>query len=107
MNGLPSASFRASPRLKWRNRGVAVALVLVVAGMVTLVSYSVPLDRLFCQVTGFGGTTQRAVVDATTKLGRLITVRFNTDVAPNLPWRFAPEQREVQVHLGEEKLVFF
>ena len=107
MSGRLSASFRASPRLKWKNRRVAAALVLVIAGMVTLVSYSVPLYRLFCQVTGFGGTTQRAVVDGTTKLGRLITVRFNTDVMPNLPWRFLPEQRDVQVHLGEEKLVFF
>jgi cytochrome c oxidase assembly protein subunit 11 len=107
MNGWPSASLQASPRLKWRNRRVAAALVVVVAGMVTLVSYSVPLYRLFCQVTGFGGTTQRAVVDSTSKLGRLIMVRFNTDVAPNLPWRFLPEQRNVQVHLGEEELVFF
>ena len=107
MNGRPSASFQASPRLKWRNLKVAAALVLVIAGMVMLVCYSVPLYRLFCQVTGFGGTTQRAVSDGTTKLGRLITVRFNTDVAPNLPWRFLPEQREVQVQLGEEKLVFF
>ncbi len=85
----------------------AAALGAVVAGMVTLVSYSVPLYRLFCAATGFGGTTQRAAAAIAPVSSRVVTVRFSTDVAPGLAWRFEPLQQEVTVHLGEEKLVFF
>ncbi len=95
------------PQRKGRIRLTVAALTPVIALMVTLVAFSVPLYRLFCAATGFGGTTQRADA-ATGAVGdRAITVRFSTDVAPGLPWRFEPEQREVRVHLGEEKLVFF
>jgi cytochrome c oxidase assembly protein Cox11 len=75
--------------------------------MATLVAFSVPLYRLFCAATGLGGTTQRAGAAIGPVKGRVVTVRFSTDVAPGVPWRFEPEQREVRVHLGEEKLVFF
>jgi cytochrome c oxidase assembly protein Cox11 len=83
------------------------ALSAVIAVMAVLVAFSVPLYRLFCSATGFGGTTQRADL-ATGAVGkRIVTVRFTTDVAPGLPWRFEPEQRSVKVRPGEEKLVFF
>ncbi len=75
--------------------------------MTTAVSYSVTLYRLFCQVTGAGGYTQRAASDHTAQSARTVTVSFNTDVAPGMPWRFVPVQRSVTVHLGEEALVFF
>lgn len=68
---------------------------------------SVPLYDLFCKVTGFGGTTQ--VAEAATKpVGeRTMTVRFNADISGDMPWAFEPLQREVQVKVGEEKLVFY
>jgi cytochrome c oxidase assembly protein Cox11 len=89
---------------KW---ATVAALGAILAVMVTLVSYSVPLYRLFCAATGFGGATQR-VAGVTGKVSdRVVTVRFTTDVAPGLPWRFGPVLPEVKVHLGEEKLVFF
>ncbi len=97
----------AMDRQRRKNLRTAAALLLLVGVMVTLVSYSVPLYRLFCAVTGYGGTTQIAEVDVAGASNRIITVRFDTAVAPNLPWRFMPEQRQVKVHLGEEKLVFF
>ena len=75
--------------------------------MTTAVSYSVTLYRLFCQVTGAGGYTQRAATDTATQSARAVTVSFNTNVAPGMPWRFVPVQRSVTVHLGEEALVFF
>ena len=79
----------------------------ILAAMVTLVSFSVPLYRLFCAATGYAGTTQRAVADTQNPLARTVTVRFDTSVADGLPWRFEPVQDAVKVHLGEEKLVFF
>lgn len=101
---LPDPSRAARRR---RNVPVVLALLAAIGVMVTLVSYSVPLYRLFCAATGFGGTTRRAENDLGTPSRRIITVRFNTMVEPGLPWRFRPEQSKVTVHLGEEKLVFF
>ncbi len=82
-------------------------LLAAVGGMTVLVSYSVTLYRLFCEATGAGGTTQRVASDTATISERMVTVDFDTDVAPNLPWRFRPVQKQVRVHLGEDTLVFF
>ncbi len=95
------------PRRRMRKWATVAALGAVLAAMVTLVSFSVPLYRLFCAATGFGGATQRATAATDAISNRVVTVRFTTDVAPDLPWRFRPEQSEVKVRLGDEKLVFF
>ncbi|MGH7153078.1 MAG: cytochrome c oxidase assembly protein [Acetobacteraceae bacterium] len=84
-----------------------LGLFLAIGVMTTLVSYSVTLYRLFCQVTGALGTTQRAAADTVTELPRMMTVSFDTNVTPGMPWRFEPVQRRVRVHLGQETLVFF
>lgn len=84
-----------------------LGLLAAVAVMTTLVSYSVTLYRLFCQATGALGTTQRVAADTAAESARTVTVSFDTNVAPGLRWRFAPVQRQVQVHLGQEALVFF
>ncbi len=99
----------ADPIRARRIRTVATVagLCLAVGVMTTLVSYSVTLYRLFCQATGALGTTERAASDDATQSARTVTVSFNTDVAPGMPWRFVPVQRSVTVHLGEEALVFF
>jgi cytochrome c oxidase assembly protein subunit 11 len=95
---------RASNR---RNSLTAIALVGVVAGMAGLAYASVPLYRLFCQVTGFGGTTQVAERLPDRVLDRVITVQFNADVSSSLAWRFRPAQRSIDVRLGEQGLAFF
>jgi cytochrome c oxidase assembly protein subunit 11 len=84
-----------------------VVLASVVIGMLGLTAAAVPLYRLFCQATGYGGTTQRAEAAPDQGLDRTITVRFNADVDPDLPWSFAPEQRQVEVRIGEQSLAFF
>jgi cytochrome c oxidase assembly protein subunit 11 len=90
-----------------RKLATVAGLCLAVGVMTTAVSYSVTLYRLFCQATGAFGTTERAASNDTTRSARSVTVSFNTDVAPGMPWRFVPVQRSVTVHLGEEALVFF
>ncbi len=89
--------------------GTLAALLLVLAGMTTLVSYSVTLYRLFCSVTGALGTTGRVAADTVKPqvAGPRITVTFDTNVAPDLPWRFAPVQHAVTLRPGQERLVFF
>jgi cytochrome c oxidase assembly protein subunit 11 len=90
-----------------RNRRVALAAGSVALAMVGLAYASVPLYRLFCQVTGFGGTTQRADVAPGVSGDRMITVRFDANTAASLPWSFHPEQLEMNVKLGEQNLAFY
>ena len=79
----------------------------VVAGMAGLSFASVPLYRLFCQATGYGGTTQRAAAAPQEVASALITVRFDAETAPDLAWEFRPLVREVKLHPGEQREVFF
>lgn len=90
-----------------KNARVALSLAGVVVGMIAFSFASVPLYRLFCQVTGFGGTTQVAETAPQEVGERVISVRFNADVNDKLPWRFSPLQREVEVQVGENRLVFY
>lgn len=97
-------------RRRWnirrRNIVVVAATVVTVATMVALSFAAVPLYRLFCQVTGFAGTTQVAAVAPGAVGSKVMTVRFDANVAPGLAWRFtAPSP--VEVRLGEEHLVAF
>ncbi len=91
-----------------RVRLTVAGLLAVMGVMVALVSESVPLYRLFCQATGFGGTAERADAALPKRVAdRLITVRFDADTAPDLDWEFRPVQASVQVHPGEEKVIAY
>jgi cytochrome c oxidase assembly protein subunit 11 len=90
-----------------RNGFVAVGLVGLIAGMVGLSYAAVPLYRIFCQATGYGGTPQIGQAASPGGNGRYVTVRFNADVNPDLPWRFGPVQAELRVPLGEEQPAFY
>lgn len=89
------------------NRRLAIGLFVVPVAMVGVAYASVPLYELFCQVTGYGGTTQVAESLPETIGERVIKVRFNSDVAPDLPWAFQPVEREVELKVGESGLAFF
>lgn len=73
---------------------------------------SVPLYRLFCQVTGFGGTTmiaseskaQRAAAAAT---GQTISIRFDATTAMGMPWTFRPAQATDTVTIGERDIATY
>jgi cytochrome c oxidase assembly protein subunit 11 len=90
-----------------RHTVMALSLAGLVAAMVGLSFAAVPLYRIFCQATGYNGTPQRADKGADQVLDRTITVRFDGNVDPALPWRFAPEQRTMEVKIGETALAFF
>lgn len=96
-----------SKGLHRRNDRVLVVCLVFVAAMVGASFAAVPLYRLFCQTTGFGGTPQRGVEAPGRKGEELFTIRFDANVAPGLPWDFKPEQRLVKVHAGEQTLAFF
>ena len=90
-----------------RNASLAWGLCALVIGMLLLAYASVPLYRIFCQVTGFGGTTVQADAVPQQPGLRDFTVDFNTDVNSELPWEFLPLQKSVTLKPGEQKLVFF
>jgi cytochrome c oxidase assembly protein subunit 11 len=94
----------ASPRKLHRTALACGALAL---GMVGLAYASVPLYDLFCKVTGFDGTPVVREANASQVVDRTISVRFDSNVAPGLKWRFTPETPEVRVKLGETTTVLY
>ncbi len=83
-------------------------MALVAAAMVALAFASVPLYRLFCQVTGFGGTTMRATGDAPGAVSAsAIGVRFDANISPALPWRFEPGQTRVRIEPGARTVIHY
>ena len=90
-----------------RTTRTAVLAVLFVCFMTGLAFASVPLYRMFCQVTGFGGTTQRGSTAPGAVAGREVTVRFDANTSNRLPWNFRPESRSETVAVGARDMVFF
>lgn len=89
-----------------KNKRLLGVLVLFVAGMVGASYAAVPLYKIFCQVTGFGGTTQVATAESSVVLDRKMTVRFDA-TANGVPWSFQPVQRQVDLKVGESALVYY
>jgi cytochrome c oxidase assembly protein subunit 11 len=91
-----------------RNNRTALTMAIVGLGMLALAFASVPLYRVFCQVTGYGGTTQRAEVapGADAAEGK-IGVRFDANIDSKLPWKFEPEQERVRVIPGAQTKIFY
>ncbi len=93
--------------LKKKNTSLVISLVCIVIGMVMLSYAAVPLYRLFCQVTGYGGTPTISADAPEYIIDRDVTVSFNTDVDKRLPWRFRPLQKDVTLKVGERQLAVF
>lgn len=93
-----------------RHTRVVVLALAAATGMGGLTWASVPLYKIFCGATGIGGTTQEArgvnQYDLPI-LARTMSVSFNADTSPGIPWAFKPMQKAVDVHVGEEKLIYF
>jgi len=91
----------ATPPLRRRDVIVAISCGLFVAGMVGAAYAAVPFYNWFCRATGFNGTTQVATSLPSHAIDRKVTVRFDANLGPGLPWRFEPEQNSIEVRLGE------
>jgi len=93
-----------------RKARTALLAVLLVFGMTGLAFASVPLYRIFCQVTGFDGTTMRAAGDnapGAAAGARTVSIRFDANTSTALPWRFRPERNTEPVRIGERDIAFF
>jgi len=106
---MPAASQQTASR-GGLTRDVLVAALcgLVVVLMIGASYAAVPFYNWFCRATGFNGTTQVATsAPSGAPLARKIAVRFDSNVAPGLPWKFAPEQTEIEVKIGEVVTAFY
>ena len=92
-----------------RNTRVGIFALLVAVAMLALGYAAVPLYRMFCQATGFGGTTMRSTTGLApgAVIGKIINVRFDANVSPTLPWRFGPEKNVARVAIGARQMAFF
>lgn len=98
---------REPDALAMRHRRTAIWLAGIAVGMVGMAYAAVPLYRIFCQVTGYGGTPQVAAQASDRILERTIDVRLDANVSRSLPWEFAPKSRVVRVRLGDTALVHY
>ena len=89
------------------NRRVAVLATGVAAAMLGLAYASVPLYRMFCQATGFGGTTQRAEAPPAETSGKTVSVRFDANTSGSLGWSFHPVATSMTVKLGEQNMAHY
>ena len=97
-------------RMTKANRKVSMIAGAIALAMLGLGYASVPLYRMFCQATGFNGTTQRATAEQAASVRattRMITIRFDANVAPGMKWIFRPEQVTQDGRIGERKLAVF
>ena len=96
--------------LQDRNRRVGMIALLGALAMLGLGYASAPLYRLFCQVTGFGGTTQRASeaqAASTQVTASPMSIRFDANVERGMPWRFRPEQVTQKITLGGRHMAIY
>lgn len=104
MTGEPNTTAKVRSR---RDTAVAAVCGFVVALMVGAAYAAVPFYNWFCRVTGFNGTTQVATASPTFELDRKIAVRFDANVSGGLPWKFEPEQTEIEVHIGQVVTAYY
>ena len=89
-----------------KNRRTALWMALLVAAMIGLAFASPPIYRTFCSLTGFGGTPLRAEKAPGAVAGE-VSVRFDANVHPGLPWRFEAEQNRVRIKPGAQTKIFY
>lgn len=95
------------PDIARKNRRVAVMAATFAAVMLGMAYAAVPLYSLFCQATGFGGTTQRADQAPATASEAVVSVRLDANIASELGWNFHPAAATMQVRLGEPTLATY
>ena len=89
------------------NRRAVIGCLAALGVMGAITAASPTLYTMFCKATGYGGTTQRADSNTSSAIDRVVTVRFDSNVAPGLPWTFKPDVAKMDVKVGETTLAFY
>lgn len=106
---MPNQGTAKTPQLQnaTQHRRVALLAGGLAIFMLAMTYAAVPLYQIFCQVTGFAGTTQRAMAAPETVLERSVTIRFDSNVTGGLGWTFKPVEPSLDVKIGENRLAFY
>jgi len=107
-----SATASSSEQLKEKNRNIALYMTSLAIATLGLAYASVPLYKMFCQATGFGGTTVETTMEKANAMkpvlgAKKLTISFTGQTSSSLPWKFKPQQKEIRVVPGETALAFF
>ena len=107
-----STSASHGDRVRERNKNVALYMTSVAIATLGLAYAAVPLYKMFCQATGFGGTTVETTMEKANAMqpvvgAKKLTISFSGQTSSSLPWKFKPQQREMKVVPGETALAFF
>ena len=105
----------ARPPVDRKNRRVGLFALLAAAGMLGLGYAAVPLYDMFCRVTGFAGTTQRATLVQAAQAaelaksagGRTFSIRFDANTGRDMPWTFRPRQVTDTVQVGQRDMAIY
>ena len=103
----PRPNKPSDPQSQRRNTRVATGAALFAFAMLGMAFAAVPLYQMFCQVTGFAGTTQRADAAPGAVGDRSVIVRFDANTSSELSWTFKPLQTKVETPLGANTLAFY
>ncbi|EDV27918.1 uncharacterized protein TRIADDRAFT_37145 [Trichoplax adhaerens] len=100
------------PGSKGKNRTTMIYVIALAIAVIGLSYAAVPLYRVFCQASGFGGTTSRVIdpekiAEMEAVPERPLTIRFNADTGATMRWNFRPKQKEIQLIPGETALAFY
>ncbi|OJX11410.1 MAG: cytochrome c oxidase assembly protein [Caedibacter sp. 37-49] len=90
-----------------RNQRTLLFLLALLLMMTILAFASVPLYRLFCQKTGYGGTPRIALSGTDRIIDHSLTIHFNADINASLPWKFNPLQSKITVKAGALGLAYY
>ena len=102
-----TAPLSDNKNLQRRNGRVAVIVAGCVAGMIGVSYAAVPLYEMFCRVTGYGGVPQVAQAETALRGEKVLTVRFDANIASDLPWSFEPDVPSIKLRTGETATIFY
>lgn len=97
----------AADTMTTKNRQLGGLMLLVAVGMVGLAFAAVPLYKLFCQVTGYGGTTKQVELASNTVIDRDVKVRFVANTHRDMPWEFKPVQVAQTLKIGAQNIAYY
>lgn len=107
-----SSSSSQKEAISEKNKKIAMYMLSVCIATVGMSYASVPLYKMFCAATGFGGTPQNTSMEKASQVLPVVTakpirVTFAATTTDNLAWKFKPQQKEIKVLPGETALAFY
>jgi cytochrome c oxidase assembly protein subunit 11 len=97
---------------KSANERTVIYVSAIAVGILGLSYAAVPLYRLYCQASGYGGTVSKAeagvkIEQMSAVRDRELLVKFSSSTSAGMQWQFKPHQKEIRIVPGETALAFY